>query len=70
MTKEIQFVDLGWTFAKIAKFGDTQSFLYFVCPSSEGEIWSPAQSITIEGRDEIIALRDALNSMFPLKTSK
>jgi hypothetical protein len=66
-------VDLGWCIARNGEkitdedFGDTEKYIEVVSPSDCGDPagYCPAESIRIEGIENIIALRDFLNKEYP-----
>lgn len=65
MTKEVVLIDLGWAVGRLLKNGSSEE-LHLVGPSVSNEgMYQPAESITIYFKNNIIALRDALNKAYP-----
>jgi len=63
-------IDLGYSIAKLEKIErtphSTVHSLKIVTPSADEENhYTPAESVTIYGKPALIALRDALNEVYP-----
>ena len=56
-------IDLNWC---MARFEELPASLFIISPSGSDEgLYIPAQSVRIYGKNGIIALRDALNEIYP-----
>ena len=58
---ESTLIDLGYCVAKLR-----MDRLTIMSPDDSGEYYIPAQSISIYGDKNLIALRDALNKAYPI----
>jgi len=67
---DMALIDLGYSIAKLEKIErtphSTVHSLKIVTPSADEENhYTPAESVTIYGKPALIALRDALNEVYP-----
>lgn len=60
-----KMIDLEWC---LAKLNAAENRLIFASPASvEADTYIPAGSMHIQGRSNLIALRDALNEAYPVE---
>lgn len=61
----IKMLDLGYAMARLM-YDEGHDKLTIVSPSDAGEpSYSPAESVVVCGTKQILALRDALNEVYP-----
>lgn len=57
-------IDMVWN---VAQLNPEKGRLTIMAPSSEDGFFSPAQSISIYGKEHLISLRDALLTAYPIQ---